>query len=53
MSEKKTKLDPATVAVAKRVLAMPPKRNKDLKVGRDEGKRKVKDRAASSKPRSA
>lgn len=52
MGSKKPILDPVTVAVAQRVLAMPPKHNADLKVGRKK-KRSVKDRAASSKPRNA
>ena len=30
------KLDPATLGVVKRVLAMPPKQNKEIKVGRPE-----------------
>jgi hypothetical protein len=48
---KAPKLDPATLDVVKRVLAMPPKQNKDLKVGRPpkEKKRDPKGRASSSK----
>ncbi len=50
-----SKLDPATLDVMKRVLAMPPKKNEDLKVGRpqDKKRRDPKGRASSSKPRSA
>lgn len=40
MTDKKPRLDPATVAVAKRVLAMPPKQNAELKVGRAGGPKK-------------
>lgn len=53
MARKKTKLDPATEELARRVLAMPPKHNDDLRVGRGKEKRPIKDRAASSKPDSA
>jgi hypothetical protein len=55
MTKKPPKLDAATLDVMKRVLAMPPKHNEDLKVGRDkkneEGEPKAP--ASSSKPRSA
>jgi hypothetical protein len=51
---KAPKLDAATLDVVKRVLALPPKQNKDLRVGRPEPeKRKPKGRASSSKPRTA
>ncbi len=50
---KAPKLDAATLDVVKRVLALPPKQNKDLKVGRPEKARKPKGRAASSKPSDA
>jgi hypothetical protein len=40
MNDKKPKLDAKTLAVAKRVLAMPPKHNADLKVGRQSKKEK-------------
>ena len=51
---KAPKLDAATLDVVKRVLALPPKQNKDLKVGRPETKKhKPKDRASSSKPSGA
>jgi hypothetical protein len=46
------KLDPSTLDVVKRVLATPPKKNEDLKVGRKKKRRGAKDRAASSKRRS-
>lgn len=50
---KKSDLDPATQSIVKRVLAMPPKRHDEMKVGRPAGKKKErgpKGRAASSKP---
>lgn len=55
MTSKKTGLDPATVNLVKRVLAMPPKPHDEMKVGRPEKKKKrgPKARAASSKPRTA
>jgi hypothetical protein len=54
MEAKKPKLDPATVKVVKQVLAMPPKHQQDMKVGRAARKKKrgPKDRASSSKPQS-
>jgi hypothetical protein len=50
---KKSDLDPATQDIVKRVLAMPPKRHDEMKVGRPEKKKKrgPKDRASSSKRR--
>ena len=50
-----SKLDPATLDVVNRVLAMPPKKNEELKVGRPRSKKKrdPKGRASSSKPHSA
>ena len=55
MTGKNTKVDKATIEVAKRVLAMPPKHNADLKVGRGSGeeKRGAKVPASSSKPHGA
>jgi hypothetical protein len=55
MTNKKAGLDDATVNVMKRVLAMPPKPHKEMKVGRPANKKKrgPKDHASSSKPRSA
>ena len=57
MGEKKAKLDAATAAVVKRVLATPPKHNEELKVGRASGPRKegegAKILASSAKRRSA
>jgi hypothetical protein len=55
MTHKKSGLDPATVNLVKRVLAMPPKPHDEIKVGRPERKKKrgPKARAASAKPRSA
>lgn len=51
---KAPKLDAATLDVVKRVLALPPKQNKDLKVGQSETKKRTpKPRASSSKPRTA
>jgi hypothetical protein len=52
---KKVDLDENTVNVMKRVLAMPPKRHEEMKVGRIVGtkKRGPKDRAVSAKPRTA
>lgn len=47
---KTPKLDPATLDVVKRVLSLPPKQNKDLKVGRSRKRRGSKGRASSSKP---
>ena len=49
------KLDPATIEVVKRVLAMSPKRNEELKVGRapKAKKRGTKGRAVAAKPRDA
>jgi hypothetical protein len=54
-NDKASKLDPATLDVVKRVLAMPPKKNEELKVGRPQGnkRRGPKGRASSSKPRGA
>jgi hypothetical protein len=40
MSNKKISLDPGTVQLAKRLLAMPPKHHDDLKVGRPASKKK-------------
>ncbi len=55
MTDKKINLDDATVRVMKQVLAMPPKRHDEMKVGRPKKKKKrgPKDRASSSKRRSA
>jgi hypothetical protein len=52
---KKVELDPATVNLVKRVLAMPPKHHDEMKVGRPASKKKrgPKARASSSKRRSA
>jgi hypothetical protein len=52
---KKIGLDKATINLVKRVLAMPPKRHEDMKVGRPANKRKrgPKARAASAKQRTA
>ena len=51
---KKADLDPETVNVVKRILAMPPKPHDEMKVGRRKKKKQrgSKDRAASSKPHS-
>lgn len=51
MTEKKSDLDEATIKVMKQVLAMLPKQNKELKVGRKANKKKrgSKVRASSSK----
>ena len=55
MATKKPILDAATVQVVKQVLAMPPKHQQDMKVGRPVGKKRggPKDRAFSSKPHTA
>lgn len=55
MAAKKPKLDEATLKVVRQVLAMPPKHNADLKLGRPAKKKKrsSKDRASSAKRRSA
>jgi hypothetical protein len=55
VSNKKISLDDATVRVMKQVLAMPPKRHEEMKIGRPANKKKrsPKDRASSSKPRTA
>jgi len=56
MERKKPNLDAATVKVVKQVLAMPPKHQEEMKVGRQTRKKKraaPKGLAASSKPRSA
>lgn len=55
MAERKSSLDAATVDVMKKVLAMPPKRHEDIKIGRPANKKKrgPKDRASSAKPRTA
>lgn len=52
---KKPDLDPETVSVVKRVLAMPPKHHDEMKVGRPASKKKreTKARTASSKRRTA
>ncbi len=52
MSSKKPDLDKATIDLAKRVLAMPPKPHEDMKVGRPVAKKKKrspKGRASSAK----
>lgn len=55
MTSKRPDLDEATVRVAKRLLTMPPKQHNEMKVGRPPRKkrRRTKDCASSSKPRSA
>ena len=55
MMKKKSNLDDATVRVMKQVLAMPPKPHEKMKIGRpsQSKKRGPKDRASSSKPRTA
>ncbi len=56
MAKKTRELDAATLEVVKRVLAMPPKQNEELKLGRPPKRRKkrnAKSRDASSKPRNA
>jgi hypothetical protein len=55
MTSKKVSLDPATVNLVKRVLAMPPKPHEEMKVGRPANKKKrgPKARAASAKRRTA
>lgn len=52
---KKIGLDNATINLAKRVLALPPKQQTDMKVGRPVNKKKrgTKARASSSKQRNA
>lgn len=55
-NRKSSTLDPVTLDVARRVLAMSPKKNKDLKIGKSPAKKKKRDpkgRASSSKPRGA
>jgi hypothetical protein len=47
--EKKPKLDEATLQIAKRILSMPPKPHKEMKIG----KRKAKPSASQSKSRPA
>jgi hypothetical protein len=51
--EKKPDLDDATIRVMKQMLASPPKRHSEMKVGRPviKKRRGPKDRAASSKQR--
>jgi hypothetical protein len=44
--EKKQKLDEATLQIAKRILSMPPKPHKEMKIG----KRKAKPPTSQSKP---
>jgi hypothetical protein len=55
MATKKPNLDAATVRVVKQVLAMPPKHQQDMKLGRPahKKKRQTKVRASSSKPHTA
>jgi hypothetical protein len=55
MSNKKPDLDPGTVQIVKRLLAMPPKRHDEMKVGRPANKKKrgTKGRASSAKRRTA
>jgi hypothetical protein len=55
MANKKVNLDAATVQVIKQVLAMPPKRHDEMKLGRTTKPkgRRPKARAASAKPRTA
>lgn len=55
MGSRKANLDAATVRVMKQVLAMPPKRHEEMKIGRPANKKKrgPKDRASSAKPRTA
>ena len=55
MTDKKLKLDDATVRVMERMLNTPPKQHDEMKVGRTPKKKKrdPKDRASSSKRRSA
>lgn len=55
MATRKPKLDAATIEVVKRVLELPPKRNEELKVGREPKgkKRSLKGRASASKPKDA
>jgi hypothetical protein len=55
MAAKKPKLDEATLKIVRQVLAMPPKHNVDLKLGRPAKKKKrgPKGRASSAKQRSA
>jgi hypothetical protein len=52
---KKSDLDPATQAIVKRVLAMPPKPHEEMKIGRAKKKTKrgPKDRASFAKRRTA
>jgi hypothetical protein len=52
---RRIQFDAATLRVMKRVLTMPPKRHEEMKVGRPANRKKrgPKDRASSSKPRSA
>lgn len=52
---KKSELDPETVDIVKRVLALPPKRHEEMKIGRSASKKKrePKARASSSKRRTA
>ena len=53
--KKKVKLDADTIRVMQQVLAMPPKRHDEMKVGRpaQSKKRGPKDRASSAKRRTA
>ena len=62
MAAERPNLDEATIRVARQVLAMPPIRNEDLKVGQPakdkkstagKKKRSAKGRASSSKPHTA
>lgn len=55
MTEKKHMLDPGTADLVKKLLALPPKQHKQMKLGRttDKKKRGPKDRASSSKRRTA
>lgn len=55
MTSKKPELDDTTVAILKKLLAMPPKPHDEMKVGRRANKKRdaPKGRAASSKPRTA
>jgi hypothetical protein len=55
MGKRAFDLDQATVAVMKKMLAMPPKPHDEMKVGRTAKKKRrdPKDRASSSKRRSA
>lgn len=56
MTKKKSEIDEGTVALMRRLLAMPPKAHDEMKVGRKPTKKKkrgTKGRASSAKRRTA